>query len=67
MACDRAPPKVDPTYAHLRTREPPLYQMPHMWLVILQETAACRLVSILAVGLHIPTPNFISDSSLNPN
>jgi len=33
MACNSAPPRVDPTYAHLRTREPPLYQMPHMWLV----------------------------------
>ena len=33
MACNSAPPRVDPTYAHLRTREPPLYEMPHMWYV----------------------------------
>jgi len=35
MACNSAPPRLDPTYAHLRMREPPLYQMPHMWLVLL--------------------------------
>ena len=42
MACNSAPPRLDPTYAHLRMREPPLYQMPHMWLVILLHLHSVR-------------------------
>lgn len=33
------PTRLDPTWTHLRQREPPLFQMPHMWQANLNMTS----------------------------
>jgi len=69
MACNRAPPRLDPTYTHLRTREPPLYEMPHTWLVWFAVISLPgQLVPKTSLKtLPNPCPNLKPNPNLNSN